>query len=208
MVVKRPSLTRPFNDWNDKTMNTDSFRILTGLKENDVFTPMASLIESFELGVTDYRNKLAAAASRDKDAVLAKNNSKISMVGLLNAVTDSVTQIAGGDLAVLQLSNLPVRKGRQPVQPKPPTGLELTTGNVAGTLYTKVKDVKGKRLYFVEYKPNTITDSSVWKRIDTSKCNCTIPGLDSGTKYWVRVGVISSNDEKLWGDAILSPYIP
>jgi hypothetical protein len=34
------------------------------------------------------------------------------------------------------------------------------------------------------------------------------PGLESGMKFWVRVGVIASNDEKLWGDAILSPYIP
>jgi len=71
-----------------------------------------------------------------------------------------------------------------------------------------VKDAKGKRLYFVEYTPDPMADSSVWKRIDTCKCNCTIPGLESGKKFWVRVGVIASNDEKLWGDAILSPYIP
>ena len=208
MVIVRPSLTRPFMSWNDKMMDTEGFLILTGLKNNDVFTPMAPLIETYELGVTDYRNKLAAAASRDKDAILAKNNSKLYMVDLLNQVTDSVSQIANGDLEILQKSNLPLKKEKQPVLPMPPTGLVLTTGNVAGTLYTRVNDVKGKRLYFVEYTPNPISESSVWKRIDTGRSSCIISGLESGKKFWVRVGVICSTNETLWGDAILSPYIP
>ena len=208
MEDTRPTLTAPFKGWNDKTMETESSNVLLGLQSSKSFISIADKITDLATKLDAYKAARAAASTRDKNAIKAKNKAKSDLTKSLFTINDSVTELADGNIAILTESSLTIRKARESRQPEKVSGIKLSTGDLEGMLYGKWKDAKGKRMYFAEYTPNPMTEQSAWKRINVAQSSCNIPGLVSGTKVWVRIGVIGTANETIWSDAVLSPYIP
>ncbi len=209
VITKQASpLCAPYSKWSDADLQKDTGTYVTNMDGVATFLPIQDKVTAYAQSVAAFMVSLTGAATRDKNAILAKNKQRGLLIEATISLGLSVAELADGDTTVLTLSGMPQRKVRQPYKPTVPTGLTLFTTPQEGTIGANWNDIKGKRLFFVAYTPNPLTEANEWTTVNSTKCTCVLNGLQSGQKVWVKIGVIGTDNQTIWGDAILSPYIP
>ena len=151
---------------------------------------------------------MALAANREKNAVVAKDIMRLSLISATFNLGNAVTQIANGDLQALASSGLQLRKRPLAIMLTPATNLVITASTVVGQLKTMVDAVKGAKCYVAKYTIDPQTPASQWASVACTARRCVLTGLQSGAKYWVIVGAVGGNGQTEWGVAQLSPFVP
>jgi len=175
---------------------------------NAYFTSIAADVTAYGELATGFAGKVAVAGNRDKNAVIAKDLLRVELIGTTLNLANSVSKLANGDIQVLGASGMPLRKRVQPIVLTAPTNLAVTAGKVPGQLTITVNRVKGARSYVVKYTLDPQTPDSSWASITSTRRDCTLTGLQSGSKYWIMVGAVGGNEQTLWSLAQLSGYVP
>ena len=204
-----PTLITPYKSWGDKQLVTDTHYIFTCTKDNDYFLTLADEVTAYGIISDNFRDAVAQAANRDKDAVNAKDMARLELIGATLNLSNSVTKVANGSFAALASSGMPMRKRPQPIVLGTPNNLVITADdNVVGQLISKISAVKGARSYIVKYTINPQTPDSQWDSIICTTRICIINGLETGAKYWIQVGAVGSYEQTRWGVSQLSPFVP
>ena len=203
-----PALTAPYKGWSDRKLVTGTQAMVNALDGNEYFTTIAAEVTAFSGLVTTFTNKVAAASSRDSDAIIAKDLARLELISATLNLGNSVAKVANGDIQVLASSRMPLRKRRVPVVLEAPVNLTLVPGNPAGSLKVSVNRVKGASSYLVNYAAEPVTPESVWASAVSTSRNCTLYGLQSGAKYSVVVAAVGAKEQLMWGAPQQSPYIP
>jgi len=61
--------------------------------------------------------------------------------------------------------------------------------------------MRGARIYKVQLSADTVSPPANWTdKANPTRSKCTLAGLTSGQKLWVRVKAIGANDEGPWSD--------
>lgn len=208
LSIYYPSLTAPYKSWGDKKLITGSQYIFTCMDGNAYFTGIAADVTVYGELSANFAGKVALAGNRDKNAVIAKDLVRVELIGNTLNLANSVSKIANGDIQILGACGMPMRKRVQPIVLTAPTNLVVTPGKVPGQLTISVNRVKGARSYVVKYSLDPQTPDSSWASVTCTKRDCTLTGLQSGSKYWIMVGAVGGNDQTLWSVAQLSSYVP
>lgn len=111
---------------------------------------------------------------------------------------------AANDYAALVSSNFDISKKPEPPPPMPnPENFSLEAGRNPGELLAKLKSVRGAKAYMFQF---TTTDPSlgnaVWTTRFSTGCKCTLSGLASGQRHWVRVVVLGSYAQEAYTDVL------
>ena len=204
-----PTLTTPYKSWSDKLMVTGTHSIFTRLKNNANFPSLAAEVTAYGTISDNFRDAVALATNRDKDAVNAKDMARLDLIAATLNLSNSVTQVANGNFAALNSSGMPMRKRPQPIVLGTPNNLVITAdNNVVGQLISAIDAVKGAKSYIVKYTINPQTPDSQWDSIICTTRKCIINGLETGAKYWIQVGAVGGNEQTRWGVSQLSPFVP
>lgn len=203
-----PTLTAPYKSWPDKQLITGTHFIYTCMISREVFIPLATEIADFGVLSEDFSNKVAVAGNREKNAVIAKDIARNSLITSVLNLGNSVTKIANGDGQILSSAGMQLRRRPQPLVLGMPGNLVISAGSLAGQITTKVDSVKGARSYVVRYTIDPQTPASTWTSITCTTRQCVIDGLQSGAKYWIIVGAVGGNGQTMWSVAQPSPYVP
>lgn len=202
-----PTLTAPYKSWPDKRLVSDTHYIHTCTAGSEYFTPLATQIANFGELSDFFRDKVAIAGNRDKNAIIAKDLARQALIGAVMNLSNSVSNLANGDVQVLTSSGMPMRKRPQSVVMTVPTNMVITNGNVAGQCIASVDRIKGAMSYVVKYTLDPQTPDSIWASMYSTSRQCVINGLQSGAKYWIMIGAVGGKGQILWSTAQLSPYI-
>jgi len=200
-------VTRPYKRWSDLKLGAEAQKIQTMLTGNTLVPVTQPNMEVFGAAVTDYVSQLSKAASRDVNAIAAKNVRRAELVSLCIQLGNSVTSSANGDVEVLVSTGLPLRKKRTAAVLTAPANFRITNGVNPRELDVKVNGMKAARTFGFEYTMDPPTEDSVWVKAICTTSRCTIKGLQAGKRYWFRASVTGSKGQQVTGEAILSPYV-
>lgn len=177
------------------------------MTDNPSFPSPSPTMEVFGAGVADYVTQLAKAATRDANAVAAKNARRAELIALCEQLGNSVATTAQGNVELLVSTGLPLRKKRQSIVLSAPSNTRITNGVNSGELDVKVDTQKGATGFGFDYTEDPLSADSVWVKMLCSTSRCTIKGLTPGKRYWVRPMVIGRKGQTVVGDMLLSPYV-
>ncbi|MGN6341191.1 MAG: fibronectin type III domain-containing protein [Ginsengibacter sp.] len=198
---------RPYRSWTDTILSTETTRIQLAMTGNASFPSPSPTMEVFSAAVSAYVTQLAKAATRDANAIAAKNTRRAELIALCEQLGNSVATTAQGNVELLVSSGLPLRKKRQSVVLSAPSNFRIFNGVNSGELDVKVDAQKGATGFGFEYTEDPLTAESVWMKTLCSTSRCTIKGLTPGKRYWIRPLVIGRKGQTVVGDMLLSPYV-
>jgi len=200
--MKMPRLKTGFDAMSDPAFQITASHIYACMLLNLDFptpTPELSLVDE---ALQAYGTALTAAKTKDTGAIATKDKARGVLTSLLVQLANYVMTTANGDSEKLERSGFDLAKeGETSVIVKPLT-ISLTDGVTAGEMIVKVSRQKGVISYLPQYTPDPLTEESVWIQAVSSTSKNTLKNLESGKKYWVRVGLAGPYNQLVYSDAV------
>jgi hypothetical protein len=201
--MKIPRIKTPFEGMPDPAFETKSATIHSSMLANVVTYPSpVPALPQIQGELQDFSSLLLAAASKDKNAVNAKNDARKVLTLSLIQLSNYVSTTANGDRTKLALSGFDLAKPGEVVIIRKPEIIIVTDGPNAGELVVKVSRVKGAKAYGPQYTFDPLTDDSVWTKFMSSTSKYTFRNLPSGKKIWCRVCVMGGYGQQVYSDAV------
>ena len=178
--------------------------VIAAMTGNAFFpTPTVPAIADLQELLTNYNNAAAAAATRDKNAVIAKGVARLSLIEALQALARWCMSQANGDRQMLESTGFPLRKPTP--QPRPeipaPTNLQVTDGPVPFSMYVSIDGNKLYKSFTFQY---TTTDpalpGSVWESEFVTASEYIFFNLQPNTRYWFRVVAVGTRKQIKFSD--------
>ncbi|OQP59389.1 fibronectin type III domain-containing protein [Niastella populi] len=146
---------------------------------------------------------LANAEGRDKHMVSIKKDVKENVLNLIQQCADYVTDISKGNRTLILSTGFDVTSESGTRNSLPPSVeiLEVKLGQ-PGEATTSVKNVTGVKAYVHQYTKEQPTLSTEWAGIGSSEGSYTFQGLISDQRYWFRVMVIGTNNERGYSQVV------
>ncbi len=186
---------------NDAALDDYAAFILSQIIINGASFPALTPDETTLANALDnYHSKLVASKTGSKQAISAKNDTRVTLEGILIYMANSCSEIADGNVTLFKLSGFEVRNKPTPSGTLPaPANFELTLGPVEGTLCAKFKPVKNSRFYDI-YFGLWNTDPETWTDHirTTSTRGCLISDLPSNTRYSARCRAVGTKGPGEW----------
>lgn len=158
--------------------------------------PTPSLAE-YEVQYAAFVAALTLAMGGGRVAVALKKQQREKLNSMLNQWANYVQFISNEDYAVASTSMFPLKKQPEPTPPlQRPEGLRLEAGETSGQLVSQVDTVKGARGYVHQYTTDATLQN--WQSEFCTRRNCTFSNLQPGTRYFVRVGAMGTNEQVVY----------
>jgi hypothetical protein len=193
MTVQKISLS--FSKYGDPGFQTKAGFILTSMTDNPNFLTPVPTLETVAEAIGKFSEDLIAAAGRGRSNVAEKNKSRQELTALLVQLGMYVMLTANGDAAVLISSGYSLNKMPEPRYISNPGNVTLSNGVSAGELVDSVKKDKNVIIYSHEITDQLPNDTTVWTRVQSTRCKYVFTGLIPGKQYWVRVAAMGSGEQ-------------
>jgi hypothetical protein len=201
------SVTRPYYAWSDEKLLTDTTKIKTAMTDNPDFPNPTPSIADYSAAVAEFMDLLGKAGSRDTNAIIAKNMSRDALIDLSITLGSYAELASNGVREVLLSTNLPIRKLSQPIVLGKPSNFRCTNGINPGELQLKIDTMDGVVSFNFMYTKYPIAEGAAWETVSSSKSTCLITNLEAGTRYAFRVAAIGTNEQRVWGETLQSPFV-
>lgn len=201
--ITNAKITMPFKSLTDSLLETKGQEIYASMSENIYFPNPTPDMPTLLGALTNYVDKLAAAKTRDRTAIVVKNQSRFALIELLKALGTYITFTAQGDLAMLSTTSYNIAKTRSTSPAiKIPGNVQLTNGDQSGELVSSADGVKFAQNYVHQYKANLVNGSGEWNTVFSSSRTCIIPGLIKGQEYISRIGAVGRNNQVMFSGTV------
>jgi hypothetical protein len=186
----------------ERDLSTTIQRVLNNMDNNSTYPDPPSALAELRKMHPELQDALANAKGRDITMVSIKNDKKAIALNLLQEVADYVTLKSKGDRTLIltsgfYVSNETIKRNQPPSIEK----LEVDLGQ-AGEATTRVKNVTGVKAYIHQYTTEQPTLNTVWAGMGTSLGSYTFEGLLSDKRYWFRVVVVGTNDQRAYSPVV------
>jgi hypothetical protein len=176
-------------------------RILDSLKDNAQFPNPTPALAEVEKALEEFVVALSAAGGFDREKVAIKDGKQVNLCQMLIELAYYVTQISKGDKALLLSSGFDINSNASTAQ-KLPAKLQVQVG-MPGQVTTRVTRVAKARVYVHQYTADPLTPQSVWIGETTLNPTHTFTGLESASRAWFRVIIISKDGSPIYWDPVL-----
>jgi hypothetical protein len=193
------------NKYSDEGISTYAQTIKNNLTDNPNFmNPNPSVVE-LQKSIDELNVSIVNSKNGTKEDTVIKNNKRSALESLLKKLANYVQDTSNGDAAMILSSGFDVVKKAAPVGPLPRvTGIEITPGTSRGSLNLKWDVVENAYTYNVEYIEVPSSETSVRKRLSTSRSSITIPNLKRGQQYAFQIVAVGSDPTLNWSDEVTS----
>ena len=131
----------------------------------------------------------------------AKDAARATVEDCLRTLAGQVNEVAKGDANVIHDAGMPASSEGGPVLMTQVLNLSVTGGDEIGQLDLQWDPVAGARIYKVQVSSDTVSPPANWiEKATSTKSKCSLTGLVSASKVWVRVKAVGANDEGAWSD--------
>jgi hypothetical protein len=187
----------------ESDLTTTIQRVLNNMKNNQAYPDPPPALAELEKKAPELQDALANAKGRDITMVSIKNDQKAIALNLLQEVADYVTLKSKGDRTLILSSGFYVNGETNYRSNQPPSieKLEVDLGP-SGEATTRVKNTTGVKAYIHQYTTEQPTLNTVWAGMGTSLGSYTFEGLISDKRYWFRVVVVGTNDQRAYSPVV------
>jgi len=131
----------------------------------------------------------------------AKDAARATVEDCLRTLAGQVNEVAKGDANVIHDAGMTASSEGGPVLMSQVLNLAVTGGDEVGSLDAQWDPVAGVRIYKVQVSSDTVSPPANWvEKATPTKSKCTLTGLASAMKVWVRVKAVGAKDEGAWSD--------
>ncbi len=132
----------------------------------------------------------------------AKDADRASVEDALRTLAGQVHEVAQGDINLIHDAGMQASNEASPVTVTQALNLRLAPSDHEGELIAQWDPVRGARFYQVQVSTDTSSPPANWHdKTNTTKARARLNDtLVSGTKAWVRVRAVGSNNEGAWSD--------
>jgi hypothetical protein len=165
-----------------------------------VLPEVAILQDKVDVFSSDYI--VSQGGTRAQAAI--KNASKRGVDTQSKVVCDAINKIARNNLAILLLTGYPVGEGKTgPVELFPLKSLKVKNGKTLGEVIAKAVAGAGTAHVLMEYGFGDTAESvTTWIPCPDTSATCTISGLTSGMRIWIRATAVGRRGQKLPAPAV------
>jgi hypothetical protein len=185
--------------------------VITGsMNGNQNFTSLQAQVNTLMTEADNYEALATKAASRDKDAIIARDASREKVTELLHTLGWSVSAIASNDEGILSSSGFSYTQPSKPTPPmtKPPVP-KLASGVNSGEIECKAATQMGMKSvnYYITTDAAALTDkgTNTWNVTSYNAARYTFTDLTPGQRYYIRIGLVGVRGQEVLSEAI--PYI-
>lgn len=199
-----PRVTISFSRLNDPALQAKAEAIVAAMTDNANFPNPSPLPAEVRAAITAYSTALAAARNGSRTDIAIKDQKREELIEMLMQLGSYVNYTAGDDYAALVSSNFDLSKNRESAPPLPnPENFMLEEGLNPGEVLASVRGVRGAKAYLFQYTTTDPTQANAAWTIRTSTSRkCTLTGLQSGQRYWVRVVVLGSYAQETYSEVL------
>ena len=193
----------PFAKLRDAVLASKGQEIYTSMLNNPNFVTLSPDMPTLLSVLGDYTSSLIAAQTRERTAIIVKNQNRTILIAVLKSLGAYINFTAQGDLTQLSTTGYDLAKSRSksPAIDKP-LAPSLMDGANPGQLISTADGVKGATNYVHQYKANLVTGDTEWASVFSSSRSCTVNGLISGQRYTFRIGALGPNDQVMYSDTV------
>jgi hypothetical protein len=177
--------------------------VLSEMLENVEYFPDPNPpLADVRAAATELNTANVAAQNMDKVAISYRNEKKEELIALLRKLGIYVNLCADSNRTIALSSGFDIRKEAQPSPAI--TSVEvpvITAGLNQGELDSKVRTVAGARMYQFFISTDDSKPVSEWKSYPSTKQKFSFTGLNSATRYYVRVAAIGINNQMVYSDS-------
>jgi hypothetical protein len=166
-------------------------RVVEKMENNENFPDPPAALEELKKVLPEFRQALVNALSRDRYLMAVKDELKEVVLGLLQELTDYVTETCKGDRTKMLSSGFDVNSINGNSNKLPPAigKLKVELGP-SGEAVTRVRDITNAIAFVHQFTTEAPNFHTRWFGEGTSQNSYTFRGLDSGKRHWFRVVAI------------------
>jgi hypothetical protein len=184
--------------------------IISSMNGNQNFTSLQAQVNALITEADTYQASVIKAASRDKDAIIARDANREKVTELLHSLSWSVTAIANNNVAILSSSGFSYTQPKKPTAPMTkPAVPKLSSGVNSGEINCKTAAQAGMKSvnYYISTDAAALTDNGTdtWDVTTYNATKFTFTDLTPAQRYYIRIGLVGVRGQEVLSDAI--PYI-
>lgn len=191
-----------FSRYSDAVLESKAHSIINAMTGNANFTTPVPDLATLTAAANAYSAALLKAATGNRVDIAEKNERKKELAGDFRTLANYVNTVAAGDVAKLISSGIELSKQGSPVTITKPENLQVVNGINTGELDVSVNTVKGAYAYIFQYTTDENMAPGKWVNNPSTSSKVTLTNLQSGVRYFCRVGALGSNDQLLYSDPI------
>lgn len=163
------------------------------------FSTLAAEVAGLQSSIDDFSAKLTEALGGGRAKIAAKNSSKLEVDIKSRALCDAINRIGKNNLPLLLETGYPVSEGNGgPVLLEPLKRLRLLHGKSLGEIIARASAGGGTAFVLMEWGYGETAESvTAWQPCPDTKRTCTISGLTSGQRIWVRAISVGRRGQRL-----------
>lgn len=191
-----------FRKYSDGAFESKVHTILSSMTDNANFPTPVPALATVTAAAAAYSAALITASTGIRAGIAIKNDRRDDLTGLLRSLCTYVNLTANGDRSMLLSSGFDITKETEPTVITKPENLQVANGVSSGELLVSVNAVKGAYAYMHEYTTDQTMPPNSWVTIASTTAKISITNLQSGIKYFCRVGAVGPNNQLLYSDPI------
>lgn len=193
------------NKYSDEGISTYAQSIKNDLTDNPNFPSPSPTLTEIQKGIDELNIAIVNSKNGTKEDTVIKKNKRAALETLLKKLANYVQDTSNGDEAMILSSGFDIVRKAAPVGPLPRvTGIEITAGTSRGSLNLKWDVVENAYTYNIEYIEVPSSETSVRKRLSTSRSSITIPNLKRGQLYAFQIVAVGTDPTQNWSDEVTS----
>ena len=194
--MKKATLIRDYGKLSDAKLNLKGEDIVNALTENVNFPVTSPTLAVFTTTATDFTAALNNAAQGGKVAVADKNDKRVDLLDIMNALAANISGLAAGSRPKLLSSGFDLAiETPSRSQLTAPTDFKLSDGPNSGELRLSIKPVKDARSYNYENTSEPLSLDSKWQTKGSSSSEFILTNMEIGKRMFCKVTAIGTRGQ-------------
>ncbi len=192
-------LNKNYSRLNEANLGSMAQNIVHSLTDNPYFPLTDPSLEKITAAKDAYLLARENASNGGKTEIVLKNQAREALLDELFLLATNLESLAKGDRAKLASTGYVLTKTAESRPPiVGPLIVNLTDGNNPGELKIVVIPLPNVVSYNYEHTLAPLTNESIWITKPSTDKQCTLTGLPSGSKAYVRVAAIGRKNQELY----------
>ena len=196
-------ITNGFDRLSDDNLLARTQFIYAQMLGNVNFLTPDPPLTSVLVAINDFKDALMEARTGNKQSIAVKNEKKEALIDIMHKLGNYVLFIAKENAVIATSSGFHIARNPTPLPTiTAPQEFEVSNGSGSGQLALSARRVPGARAYLFEYTPEPMTAESVWTSQVGTRPGIVFSNLQSGNRYWCRVGAVGINSQLEYTDPV------
>lgn len=201
--MKKQFLIKSYAKLSDADLDLKAQVIIASLTDNPSFPIPIHSFADYTAAANLFAERLNAAASRERVAVILKNEAREALLALMRLLAINIESLSDENVSKMASSGFTLSAaGGHSAPIDAPRDFKLQDGKNSGEMKFSVKKVAYAKSYMFQYTVGPLTAESQWISRGCSFKEYTYTNLPVGERLYCRVAVIGPRGQEVYSTTL------